>query len=228
MMLKILRRKPKEPMTPRQRYKNGLDCLIGCGMIAAFGVCVVAVAVQSAIEEGLPTVSHWVFLVSVVIGCIGLTYLGLRTAARLIRSLMEHAPIDQELEAETSSAPLLNTGEVRDSDILDGMPPSLAPLGLRVRPKLKMAATVVTAAITGVALFLGGLVAAGLIIEAAAGIDDMRTEPGIWITFGVSWTAALVGSFTCYRMARSMLGFLWSNSLIIYQTLTDPRIEVIK
>ena len=79
------------------------------------------------------------------------------------------------------------------------------PLGLRARPKLKMAATVVTAAITGVALFLGGLVAAGLIIEAAAGIDDLRTEPGIWITFGVSWTAALLGSFTCYRMARSML-----------------------
>ena len=228
MMLKILRRKPKEPMTPRQRYKNGLDCLIGCGMIATFGVCVAAVAVQSAIEEGLPTVSHWVFLVSVVIGCIGLTYLCLRAARVTRKGLMEHAPVDRELAAETSSAPLLNTGEVRYSDILDAMPPSLAPLGLRVRPKLKMAATVVTAAITGVALFLGGLVAAGLIIEAAADIDDLRTEPGIWITFGVSWTAALLGSFICYRMARSMLGFLWSNSLIIHQTLTYPRIEVIK
>ena len=33
----------------------------------------------------------------------------------------------------------------------------------------------------------------------------MRTEPGIWIIFGVSWTAALLGSFTCSRMARSIL-----------------------
>ena len=174
-------------------------------MMAMLGLCLAAVAIKAAIEEGLPTVADWVFLVLVVIACIALAYLGLRAVRVIGKGLMEHAPVDRELAAETSSAPLLNTGEVRYSDILDAMPPPLAPLGLRARPKLKMAATVVTAAITGVALFLGGLVAAGLIIEAAAGIDDLRTEPGIWITFGVSWTAALLGSFTCYRMARSIL-----------------------
>ncbi len=178
-MLKILRRKPRAPMTPRQRYKNDLANLFGCGMMAMLGVCLAAVAIKAAIEEGLPTVADWVFLVLVVIGCIVLTYVGLRAARVIGKGLMEHAPVDRELE--------------------------LVPLGLRARPKLKMAATVGTAAITGVALFLGGLVAAGLIIEAAAGIDDLRTEPGIWITFGVSWTAALLGSFACYRMARSML-----------------------
>ena len=205
MMLKILRRKPRAPMTPGQRYKNGLANLFGCGMMAMLGLCLAAVAIKAAIEEGLPTVGDWVFLVLVLIACIALAYLGLRAVRVIGKGLMEHAPVDRELAAETSSAPLLNTGEVRYSDILDAMPPPLAPLGLRARPKLKMAATVVTAAITGATLFLGGLVAAGLIIEAACGIDDLRTEPGIWITFGVSWTAALLGSFTCYRMARSIL-----------------------
>ena len=204
-MLKILRRKPRAPMTPGQRYKNDLANLFGCGMMAMLGLCLAAVAIKAAIEEGLPNVADWVFLVLVVIACIALAYLGLRAVRVIGKGLMEHAPVDRELAAETSSAPLLNTDETRHSDILDAMPPPLAPLGLRARPKLKMAATVVTAAITGVALFLGGLVAAGLVIEAAAGIDDLRTEPGIWITFGVSWTAALLGSFTCYRMARSML-----------------------
>ena len=203
-MLKILRRKPRAPRTPRQRHKNDLANLFGCGMMAMLGVCLAVVAIKAAIEEGLPTVADRVFLVLVVIGCIVLAYVGLRAARVIGKGLMEHA-VDQELAAETSSAPLLNTGEVRYSDILDAMPPPLAPLGLRARPKLKMAATVVTAAITGVALFPGCLVAAGLVIEAAAGIDDLRTEPGIWITFGVSWTAALLGSFTCYRMARSIL-----------------------
>ena len=204
-MLKILRRKPMESMTPGQRYKYGLDYLIVCSMMAMVGACLASVVVHSTIEEGLPTVAAWVFLVSLVIGCVVLTYLSLRAVRVTRKGLMEHAPVDRELAAETSSAPLLNTGEVRYSDILDAMPPPLAPLGLRARPKLKMAAIVVTAAITGVALFLGGLVAAGLIIEAAADIDVLRTEPGIWITFGVSWTTALLGSFTCYRMARSIL-----------------------
>ena len=204
-MLKILRRKPKESMTLGQRYKQSLAILFACGMMATLGFCLAVVTVNSAIEEGLPTVADRVFLVSVVISSVALTYLGLRAAALVTRSLMEHAPVDRELEAETSSAPLLNTGEVRYSEIIDAMPPPLAPLRLPTRPKLKMVATVVTAAITGVALFLGGLVAAGLVIEAAAGIDDLRTEPGIWITFGVAWTAALLGSFTCYRMARSIL-----------------------
>ena len=95
MILKILRRKPKEPMTPGQRYKNGLAILFACGMMATLGVCLVAVAVNSAIEEGLPTVADWVFLVSVVISSVALTYLGLRAAALVTRSLMEHAPIDQ-------------------------------------------------------------------------------------------------------------------------------------
>ena len=205
-MLKILRRKPKESMTLGQRYKQSLAILFACGMMTTLGFCLLAVAVNSAIEEGLPTVADRVFLVSVVISSVALTYLGLRGATLAARSgLMEHAPVDRELEAETSSAPLLNTGEVRYSEIMDAMPPPLAPLRLPTRPKLKMVATVVTPAITGVALFLGGLVAAGLVIEAAAGIDDLRTEPGIWITFGVAWTAALLGSFTCYRMARSIL-----------------------
>ena len=202
-MLKILRRKPRAPMTPGQRYKNDLANLFGCGMMATLGVCLAVVAIKAAVEEGLPTVADRVFLVLVVIGCIVLTYAGLRAARVIGKGLMEHAPVDRELAAETSSAPLLNTGEVRYSDILDAMPPPLAPLRLGTRPKLKK--LVATAAITGVALFLGGLVAVGLVIEAAAGIDDLRTEPGIWITFGVSWTAALLGSFTCYRMARSIL-----------------------
>ena len=116
MILKILRRKPKEPMTPRQRYKHDLACLFMCGMMATLAVCISAVAVKSAIELGRPTVVDWVFLVSVVIGCVGLTYLCLRAADIVTRSLMEHAPIDRELEAETSSAPFLNIGEVRFVD----------------------------------------------------------------------------------------------------------------
>ena len=39
MMLKILRRKPKAPMTPGQRYKNDLANLFGCGMMAMLAVC---------------------------------------------------------------------------------------------------------------------------------------------------------------------------------------------
>ncbi len=204
-MLKILRRKPRAPMTPGQRYKNDLANLFGCGMMAMLGLCLAAVAIKAAVEEGLPTVADWVFLVLVVIGCIALAYVGLRAARVIGKGLMEHAPVDRELAPETSSAPLLNTGETRYAEILDALPPPLAPLVLRARPKLKMAATVVTAAITGATLFLGGLVAAGLVIEAAAGVDDLRTEPGVWIAIGVSWTAALLGSFTCYRMARSIL-----------------------
>ena len=110
-MLKILRRKPKESMTPGQRDKPGLAILFACGMMATLGVCYVlaAVAVQSAIEEGLTTVADWLLLVSVVISSVVLTYLGLRAADIVTRSLMEHAPVDRELEAET----LLHTGEVR-------------------------------------------------------------------------------------------------------------------
>ena len=116
MIPKILRKKPKEPMTPRQRYKRGLANLFACGMIAMFGVSVPAVAVQSAIESELPTVAEWVFLVLLLIGSVVLTYLGLRAARVTRKGLMEHAPVDRELEAETSSAPFLNIGETRFVD----------------------------------------------------------------------------------------------------------------
>ena len=67
MMLKILRRKPRAPMTPGQRYKNDLANLFGCGMMDwMLAVCLAAVVIKAAIEEGLPTVADRVFL---VLGC---------------------------------------------------------------------------------------------------------------------------------------------------------------
>ena len=205
-MLKILRRKPKESMTPGQRYKHDLAILFACGMMATLGVCLAVVAVTSAIEEGLPTVADRVFLVSIVIVCIVLTYVGLRTAARLTRSLMEHAPVDRELEAETSSAPLLHTGEVRYSDILDPMPPiDYAVLRYAGRPQRhllwKIGKLVACSACSGFCLMSAGLLSPTIVSALFAGEGIPQS---FWIIYGSLWGGGWAFAFMVYLSARNI------------------------
>ncbi len=231
-MLKILRRKPKEPMTPGQRYKDDLVNLFGCGMMATLGVCLAAVAVQSAIEEGLPTVADRVFLVLVVIGCIVLTYVGLRAARVIRKGLMEHAPVDQELEAETPSAPLLNTGEVRYSEILDAMPPvpvkpasptvaSLDDSVLRcVRRQQrhllwKIGVLAALSACSGFCLIMAGLWTPTMVSALVAGEEVPQL---LWVIYVFLWGGGWVFAFTSYLQARNFVrhvltGYVPINSM---------------
>ena len=211
-MLKILRRKPRAPMTPGQRYKNDLASLFGCGMMAMLGACLAAVAIKAAIEEGLPTVADWVVLVLVVIACIALAYVGLRAVRVIGKGLMEHAPVDRELAAETSSAPLLNTGEVRAESPDDADLQYAGRLQRHLRWKIG-----VLAACSACSGF--GLIAAGLLTPIMISILSGRCMVPLpqflvageempqllWIIYGSFWGGGWVFAFMAYLQARNFV-----------------------
>ena len=199
-MLKILRRKPRAPMTPGQRYKNDLHNLFGCGMMAMLGLCLATVAIKAAIEEGLPTVADWVFLVLVVIACIVLAYLGLRAVRVIGKGLMEHAPVDQGLEAETSSAPLLNTGEVRAESPDDADLQYAGRLQRRLRWKIGVLAA--CSACSGFGLIMAGLLTPMMISALVAGEEMLQL---LWIIYVSFWGGGWVFAFMAYLQARNFV-----------------------
>ncbi len=199
-MLKILRRKPRAPMTPGQRYKNDLANLFGCGMMAMLGLCLAAVAIKAAIEEGLPTVADWVFLVLVVIGCIALAYVGLRAARVIGKGLMEHAPVDRELAPETSSAPLLNTGEVRAESPGDSVLQYAGRLQRHLRWKIGMLAAL--SACSGFCLIVAGLLTPTMVSALVAGEEMPQL---LWVIYVFLWGGGWVFAFMAYLQARNFV-----------------------
>ena len=213
MMLKILRRKPKAPMTPGQRYKNDLANLFGCGMMAMIAVCLAAVVIEAAVEEGLPTVADRVFLVLVVIGCIVLAYVGLRAARAIRKGLMEHAPVGQELEGETSSAPLLNTGEVRAESPDDSV---LRCVRRQQRHLLwKIGVLTARSACSGFCLIMAGLLTPTMVSALVAGEEVPQL---LWVIYVFLWGGGWVFAFTSYLQARNFVrhvltGYVPINSM---------------
>ena len=212
-MLKIRRRKPRAPMTPGQRYKNDLANLFGCGMMTMLGLCLEAVAIKAAIEEGLPTVGDWVFLVLVVIGGIVVIYVGLRTWRVIVKRLMEHAPVDRELAAETSSAPLLNTGEVRAESPDDSDLRYAGRLQRRLRWKIGVLAA--CSACSGFGLIVAGLATPTMVCAMVAGEEVPQL---IWVIYVSLWGGGWVFAFMAYLQARNFLrhvltGYVPINSM---------------
>ena len=95
-MTKFLRRKPKAPMTPRQRYKDDLTSLFGLGMAATFGGAMVAIVVKAALDGGVCTAADMgVAIVLAVVG-IGAVAWSLVKFRRITKRLMDHAPADDQ------------------------------------------------------------------------------------------------------------------------------------
>ena len=212
-MLKIRRRKPRAPMTPGQRYKNDLANLFGCGMMAMLGLCLAVVAIKAAVEEGLPNVADWVFLVLVVIACIVVTYVGLRAARVTRKGLMQHAPVDRELAAETTSAPLLNTGEVRAESPDDS---DLRYAGrLQRRLLWKIGVLAACSAYSGFGLIVAGLATPTMVSAMVAGEEVPQL---IWVIYVSLWGGGWVFAFMAYLQARNFLrhvltGYVPINSM---------------
>ena len=207
-MLKILRRKPKESMTPGQRDKPGLAILFTCGIAATLGVCYVfsAVAVQSAIEEGLTTVADWLLPVSLVIGSISLTYLGLRVAGLVARSL-------------------LSTGEVRPESPDDAVLQYGGRLQRHLRWKIGMLAA--CSACSGFCLIMGSLATPTIVSALVAGEGMPQLT---WVNYGFLWGGGCVFAFMAYLQARNFV--LDVNALVrlnlFFQLQNRREREVIK
>ena len=97
--MKLFRRKPKAPMTPRRHYEDELFRLFGWGLFAGLGVVMSAyglVHIKDAIEAGSATAGDWAF--NDALFAIGLV-VAVTASFRFNKAknrLMRHAP-DEEI-----------------------------------------------------------------------------------------------------------------------------------
>ena len=213
-MLKLFRSKPKGPKTPIQIYGEYLDRLVGTGLLVGFVAAALA-AVLRAVGDEWRHYSAIDFLAAalLIIICLSaLPFIGkmyVRTRARV----MEYAPVDDAAAEKASPIPMLDTGQVRYSDVLETHLPSFVHIYETVRrPRLFFGVMAVAAAVCGIAMFVGALFAFALVVEAIAGADPpMRREPGVWAILGVCGLVALLTIYTGFRMFRHLRGCIWAR-----------------
>ena len=113
---------------------------------------------------------------------------------------MEHAPIDRELEAETSSAPLLNTGEVRAESPDDADLQYAGRLQRHLRWKIGMLAA--CSACSGFCLIMAGLATPTIVSALVAGEGMPQLT---WVNYGFLWGGGCVFAFMAYLQARNFV-----------------------
>ena len=181
--------------------------------MAMLAGCLAVVVIKAAIEEGLPTVADRVFLVLVVIGCIVLAYLALRAFRVIRKGLMEHAPVDRELAAAPSSAPLLNTGEVRAESPDDAV---LRCVRRQQRHLLwKIGVLAACSARSGFCLIMAGMLTPTMVSALVAGEAVPQL---LWVIYVFLWGGGWVFAFMAYLQARNFVrhvltGYVPINSM---------------
>ena len=115
--------------------------------------------------------------------------------------------------SEATPIPMLDTGQVRYSDVLETHLPSFVHIYEVVRrPRLFFGVMAAAAAVCGIAMFVGALFAVALVVEAIAGADPpMWKEPGPWAILGVCGLVALLTIYAGFRMFRHLRGCIWAR-----------------